>query len=63
MKGASIVVHILLVEDDPEVARIIKYYLAQEEQYEITWVRNVHEAVSASRDCFDIILLDVMLPE
>lgn len=63
MKGASIVVHILLVEDDPEVARIIKYYLAQEEQYEITWVRNVHEAVSASRDCFDIILLDVMLPD
>lgn len=63
MKGASIVVHILLVEDDPEVARIIKYYLAQEEQYEITWVRNVQEAVSASRDCFDIILLDVMLPD
>ena len=56
-------VHILLVEDDPEVARIIKYYLAQEEQYEITWVRNVQEAVSASRDCFDIILLDVMLPD
>ena len=56
-------VHILLVEDDPEVARIIKYYLAQEEQYEITGVRNVQEAGSASRDCFDIILLDVMLPD
>ncbi len=56
-------VHILLVEDDPEVARIIKYYLAQEEQYEVAWVRSVQEALSASRDCFDIILLDVMLPD
>ena len=56
-------IRILLVEDDDEIARIIKYYLGQEEIYEIVRGRNADEAITLSRDWFDIILLDVMLPD
>lgn len=56
-------IHVLMIEDDPEIARIIQYYLIQEELYEVTWAKGFQEALSLSRDSFDIILLDVMLPD
>lgn len=56
-------IRILLVEDDAEVARIIKYYLCGDERYEVVWAKNAAEAVIASHDWFDIILMDVMLPD
>lgn len=55
--------HVLMVEDDVEVARIIKYYLAGGDRYEVVWAKNAAEAIIASRDKFDIILMDVMLPD
>lgn len=56
-------IRILMIEDDPEIARIIQYYLIQEELYEVTWAKGFQEALSLSRDSFDIILLDIMLPD
>lgn len=56
-------IRVLLVEDDSEVARIIKYYLGEKERYDVVWAKNAEEAVVASHDWFDVILMDVMLPD
>ena len=56
-------IRVLLVEDDSEVARIIKYYLGEKERYDVVWAKNAEEAVVASNDWFDVILMDVMLPD
>lgn len=56
-------IRILMVEDDVEIARIVKYYLAESDQYEVVWAKTAEEAIVASRDWFDLILLDVMLPD
>ena len=56
-------IRVLLVEDDSEVARIIKYYLGEKERYDVVWAKNAEEAVVVSHDWFDVILMDVMLPD
>lgn len=56
-------IRILLVEDDAEVARIIQYYLGGNDQYDVVWAKNASDAIVASHDWFDIILMDVMLPD
>lgn len=56
-------IRVLMIEDDPEIARIIQYYLIQEDLYEISWAKSFSEALSLSRDNYDIILLDIMLPD
>ena len=53
---------VLLIEDDKTIADIIQYYLLRN-NYEVTLAKDAGEAVSASRTRFDIILLDVMLPD
>lgn len=55
--------NILLVEDDQEIARIIKYYLGQSEIYNVDWVTDAQQAWSAARGGYDVILLDIMLPD
>lgn len=55
--------HVLLVEDDVEIARIIKYYLSLCECYEIVWAKNKEEVHFYAKDHFDVILLDIMLPD
>jgi DNA-binding response OmpR family regulator len=54
--------HVLIVEDEPEMAGLIARGL-QEESYEVSHARDGRSALelSATQD-FDIILLDVMLP-
>ena len=54
--------HVLIVEDEPEMARLIARGL-QEESYEVSHARDGQTALSlsAAQD-FDVILLDVMLP-
>ncbi|MDO4547591.1 MAG: response regulator transcription factor [Clostridia bacterium] len=56
-------IQVLLVEDDAEIARIIKYYLAQEDIFEVTWVNGSERARDVSHNAFDIILMDIMLPD
>lgn len=54
---------VLLIEDDPLVAKVILYYLEQTETYETTWAHNGGEALAHAREYFDVILLDVLLPD
>lgn len=54
----------LLVEDDPQIREVIIDYFQKEEQYQVTACVNGEEglAVFFERE-FDIVLLDVMLPD
>ena len=56
-------VKVLLVEDDRVIARIIEYYLKQESRYEVTWAKTAGEAMGYARETFDVILLDILLPD
>lgn len=55
-------VKVLLVEDDENIARIIKRYLAQEGGYDVCWAADAQAALNTACGGQDIILLDVMLP-
>ncbi len=56
-------IRVLLVEDDPLVAKIILYYLEQAQSYEVVWAKTGSDAYANARDKFDIILLDILLPD
>lgn len=51
---------VLLVEDDPEIARIISGYLAGE-GFEVIWCQGAQEAMEHPSADFDAVLLDIML--
>jgi DNA-binding response OmpR family regulator len=54
--------HVLIVEDEPEMAGLLSRGL-QEEQYEVSVARDGRSALElSSTDTFDVIVLDVMLP-
>ena len=56
-------VHILLVEDEPDVASFIQQGL-QEEAYDVEWVKNGQRALEyVQQKDVDLILLDVRLPD
>ncbi|WP_233455124.1 response regulator transcription factor [Paenibacillus elgii] len=55
--------NILLVEDDPEIARVIRDYLTTE-GYRITWSSTGGEGwEDFNQDKYDLVLVDLMLPE
>ncbi|MEL1136516.1 response regulator transcription factor [Desulfitobacterium sp. THU1] len=54
--------HILLVEDDPTIADIVRFYLAKNEEYSVHWVKDAQEALAAADERVDVILLDILLP-
>ena len=54
---------ILLIDDDEVIAEIITYYLTREDRYSVTWAKNAGEGLAACRNYFDLILLDVKLPD
>ena len=56
-------IHVLLIEDDAAIAKIIQYYLKQEKCYEVTWAKNAGEAMAFGRRQFDVILSDILLPD
>lgn len=56
-------IQILLVEDDNAIAMILKRYLTQSGKYELTIASCAEQALQAACDRFDIILLDIMLPD
>ncbi len=54
---------LLLVEDDPEIARVIRDLLSQE-GYEVTWATTGMEGWDDFQTgTYDLILIDLMLPE
>ena len=56
-------VRVLLVEDDPVIAKIIHYYLSECKEYEIKWAQNASQAIELCGANTDVILLDIMLPD
>ncbi|HUN63656.1 MAG TPA: response regulator transcription factor [Candidatus Sulfotelmatobacter sp.] len=55
--------HVLIVEDEPEMAQLLARGL-REEQFEISLARDGRTALEKSAETsFDVILLDVMLPQ
>ena len=56
-------VRVLMVEDDETIADIVRYYFEQSGGYELTWVSTAGEALARAHDAFDVILLDIMLPD
>ena len=54
---------ILLVEDDQAIAMILKRYLTQSGKYELAIASCAKEALQLACDRFDVILLDIMLPD
>jgi DNA-binding response OmpR family regulator len=54
---------LLLVEDDPNIAKIIEFYLCQESKYEVTIAASAEEALAKANKPYDIVLLDIMLPD
>ncbi len=56
-------VNILLVEDDPEIARILRDHL-RHEGYEVTWASTGMESWEDFKEgTYQLVLLDLMLPE
>lgn len=56
-------VHILLVEDEPDVASFIQQGLG-EESYEVTWVKQGRRALEyVQQSPVDLVLLDIRLPD
>lgn len=54
--------HILLAEDDPQIARLVQFKL-EKEGFRVTWVEDGQQALErVQRDSFDLILLDGMMP-
>lgn len=56
-------IRVLLVEDDNEVKKMIVEYLQETEEYQVACAKNKNEALSFISQQFDVILLDVMLPD
>lgn len=55
-------VNVLLVEDDEFIAQVLTYYLEQK-TYRVSCANTSGEALGLARDSYDIILLDVLLPD
>lgn len=55
-------IRVLLVEDDENIACIIRGYLAREGGYDVCWAPDSERALDTACGGQDIILLDVMLP-
>ena len=55
--------YILLIEDDKAVSDITRFFLESQKSYQVTCARNGAEAMSYARGMFDLILMDIMLPD
>ncbi|MGI6094537.1 MAG: response regulator transcription factor [Lachnospiraceae bacterium] len=53
---------ILLVEDDELIAGIVKYHL-EKKGYDITWAQDGDQALNYPPGNFNVILLDILLPD
>ena len=59
----KVVPKILIIDDDPNVFKMIQFYLSKE-NYQLHFVQNGRQAFSLlSHDTFDVILVDMMMPQ
>lgn len=53
---------VLVVEDESKIADIVRAYL-EKEKFDVTLADSGQKAISALKDGFDLIILDLMLPD
>jgi len=53
----------LLIEDDPSIAEIIGFFIKNEPKYSLHWCATAKDALAVAKEGFDVILLDIMLPD
>lgn len=63
MKGGFSMIRVLLVEDDPAISDITRYFLTSQGGYTVTCARSGGEALACARDSFDVIIMDILLPD
>lgn len=56
-------IQVLLIEDDPEIARVIRYYLGESDCYETRWASNAADGLTMLDNSINVVLLDIMLPD
>lgn len=59
----NIMTKILLVEDDKVISDITRYYLEAQKTYAVTCARTGGEAMAYAREQFDLIIMDILLPD
>ena len=56
-------IRVLLVEDDPVIRDTTRYFLNSQQNYEVVCAETGGEALSHARENFDVILMDILLPD
>lgn len=56
-------IRILLVEDDPVIRDTTSYFLKCQQNFEVVCAATGGEALSHAREKFDVILMDILLPD
>lgn len=56
-------IRVLLVEDDPVIRDTTRYFLQSQKNFEVICAQTGGEALSLAREKFDVILMDILLPD
>ncbi len=56
-------IQILLIEDDKVISDITRYFLETQKTYSVTCARTGGEAMACARQPFDLIIMDILLPD
>lgn len=56
-------VRVLLIEDDPAISDITRYFLGAQPGYSVTCAKSGNEALALSKCRFDVIIMDILLPD
>ena len=56
-------IRVLLVEDDPVIRDTTCYFLKSRQNFEVVCAETGGEALSDAREIFDVILMDILLPD
>lgn len=56
-------IRVLLVEDDPVIRDTTRYFLESQQNFEVVCAETGGDALSCAREKFDVILMDILLPD
>ena len=56
-------IRVLLVEDDPVIRDTTCYFLKSQQNFEVVCAETGGDALSHAREKFDVILMDILLPD
>ena len=56
-------IRVLLVEDDAMIREMTRIFLESQKRFEVVCAASGEEALAHAKDPFDVILLDILLPD